>query len=109
MPVSSLRSKDEEGEESCEYAESGVVWIGLAAAAATAEGCGLRSPPRPSNGTGVIDAGDTSADLPWGFIWFLLQQRKIENDQQSSIKMIMIYTGSQCFLVNRVGEEAMGC
>ena len=73
MLPSSLGS-EEEGR--CENAElrSVVEWTGLVVAATTGGGgCGLRSPVRLSNGTGVIDAEDTSLALTWGFIWFLLK------------------------------------
>lgn len=42
-------------------------------------GWGLRNPVRLSRGTVVTDAAVTSADLTWGFMWFLFEEEEERN------------------------------
>lgn len=79
LPSSSGSSNEEERWEKAAL-RSGAVWtsaVGEALAGATGvAGWGLRNPVRLSRGTVVTDAAVTSADLTWGFRWFLLEEEE---------------------------------
>lgn len=87
---SSIGSSNEE--EKCTNGEfrSEAVWARVVAEALVGAtgvaGWGLRNPVRLSRGTVVTDAAVTSADLTWGFMWFLLEEGDREMKTMKFIK-----------------------